>query len=189
MGNTAKQQGLGLAYRGVFSMIFLDNRQTKIENTKELEDTLTNVIDYALKEEKVSIDYEISMIFIDNDQIRNINREFRSIDRETDVLSFPMLEYPAQKVYKDVYKNHAFENSDLNEGRLVLGDIALSLEKTMEQSKDYGHSFLREAAYLTVHSVLHLLGYDHMEETEKTLMRKREEEILEKFNIIRYINL
>ena len=170
-------------------MIFLDNRQTKIEYTKELEYTLNNIIDYALKEEKVTIDYEVSIIFIDNKQIRDINREFRSIDRETDVLSFPMLEYPAQKVYKDVYENHRFYFSDLNEGRLVLGDIALSLERAVEQSKDYGHSFLREAAYLTVHSVLHLLGYDHMEEAEKNLMRKREEEILENFNIIRHINL
>ena len=170
-------------------MIFLDNRQTKIESTKELEDTLINIIDYALKEEKVNVDYEVSIILIDNEQIRDINREFRSIDRETDVLSFPMLEYPVQKVYKDVYENYSFEFSDLNEGRLVLGDIALSLEKALEQSKDYGHSFLRETAYLTIHSVLHLLGYDHIEQNEKALMRKREEEILEKFNIIRYINL
>jgi probable rRNA maturation factor len=170
-------------------MIFLDDRQTKIEYTKELEDTLTNIIDYALKEEKVYIDYEVSIIFIDNEQIKELNRNFRNIDKETDVLSFPMLEYPVQKVYKDVYENYNFEYSDLNEGRLVLGDIALSLEKAVEQSKDYGHSFLREAAYLTIHSVLHLLGYDHMEEAEKTFMRKREEEILEKFNIIRHINL
>lgn len=170
-------------------MIFLDDRQTKIENTRELEDILTNIIDYALKEEKVNIDYEVSIIFIDNEQIKELNKNFRNIDKETDVLSFPMLEYPAQKVYKDVYEDYSFEYSDLNEGRLVLGDIALSLEKAEEQSKDYGHSFLREAAYLTIHSVLHLLGYDHMEETEKTLMRKREEEILEKFNIFRHINL
>jgi probable rRNA maturation factor len=170
-------------------MIFLDDRQTKIEYTKELEDTLTNIIDYALREEKVNIDYEVSIIFIDNEQIKELNKNFRNIDKETDVLSFPMLEYPVQKVYKDVYENYSFEYSDLNEGRLVLGDIALSLEKAVEQSKDYGHSFLREAAYLTIHSVLHLLGYDHMEEAERTFMRKREEEILEKFNIIRHINL
>jgi probable rRNA maturation factor len=168
-------------------MIFLDNRQDKIENTKELEDILINVIDYALKQEQVLIDYEVSVIFIDNEQIREINKNYRNIDNETDVLSFPMLEYESQKVFKDMYLNYSFGESDLNEGRLVLGDIALSLEKAMEQSRDYGHSFLREAAYLTVHSVLHLLGYDHMQEEDKKLMRTREEEMLQKFDIIRVI--
>jgi probable rRNA maturation factor len=169
-------------------MILLDNRQTKIENTKELEDTLTGLIDYALREEQVDMDYEVSVIFIDNEQIRALNKDFRNIDRETDVLSFPMLEYNPHKTYKETYSGFEFDGSYLNEKRLVLGDIALSLEKAEEQSRDYGHSFLREAAYLTVHSVLHLLGYDHMEEDDKTLMRKREEEILEKFNIGRCIS-
>ncbi|MCM0648822.1 rRNA maturation RNase YbeY [Clostridium swellfunianum] len=170
-------------------MIFLDNRQTKVENTKELEDILTHIIDYALKEEKVDIDYEVSVVFVDNEEIRELNKNFREIDRETDVLSFPMLEFPYQKVYKDVYTGRSFEDSYLNEGRLVIGDIAISLEKALEQSVEYGHSFLREVAYLTVHSVLHLLGYDHMQEDEKVLMRKREEDILAKFDIVRQIDL
>lgn len=169
-------------------MIYIDNRQDKTENTSGLEETLMNIIDYALKEEQVNLDYEVSVVFIDNDQIREINRDFRGIDRETDVLSFPMLEYPQKQVYKDVYVNYSFGPDSLNEGRLVLGDIAISLEKAMEQCKDYDHSFLREVAYLTVHSVLHLLGYDHMEDEDKSLMRSREEQILGKFNIIRQIN-
>jgi probable rRNA maturation factor len=166
-------------------MIFIDNRQNKVEFTEKLEDCLANIIDYTLKEEKVNIDYEISVIFIDNEQIKEINRDFRNIDRETDVLSFPMLEFPSLNVYKDVYKNYEFDDSFLDEGRLVLGDIAISLEKACEQSVEYGHSFLREVAYLAIHSVLHLLGYDHMNDEEKPIMRKREEEILNKFNIKR----
>lgn len=166
-------------------MILFDNRQNKIEYTGQLEEILTAIIDCALNEEKVNVDYEVSVVLIDNNEIRAINSEFRNIDKETDVLSFPMLEYPAGKVYKDAYADYKFDDSFFNEGRLVLGDIALSLEKASEQAEDYGHSFLREVSYLTVHSVLHLLGYDHMAEEEKTAMRKREEEILEKFNIIR----
>lgn len=166
-------------------MIFIDNRQNKIEVTKELENTIESVIEYALKEEKVEVPCEISIIFIDNEEIRDINRENRNIDRVTDVLSFPMLNYPKGKVFKEVYLNYEFETSDLDDGNLVLGDIALSLEKAKEQSIEFGHSFLRESAYLTVHSVLHLLGYDHMEENEKEIMRKREEEILNKFALTR----
>jgi len=166
-------------------MIFMDNRQGKIEVTEELKNTIEAVIDHALKEEKVEIPCEISIIFIDNEEIRDINRENRNIDRVTDVLSFPMLNYPKGKVFKEAYIGYEFEPSDLDEGNLVLGDIALSLEKAKEQSIEFGHSFLREAAYLTVHSVLHLLGYDHMEEEEKEIMRRREEEILNRFSLTR----
>lgn len=166
-------------------MIFMDNRQDKIEVTEELKNTIESVIGHSLKEEKVEVSCEVSIIFIDNEEIRDINRENRNIDRVTDVLSFPMLNYPKGKVFKETYSNYEFESSDLDDGNLVLGDIALSLEKAKEQSLEFGHSFLREAAYLTVHSVLHLLGYDHMEEEEKEIMRKREEEILNKFSLTR----
>lgn len=166
-------------------MIFIDNRQNEIEVTVELESTIKSVIEHALKEEKVDIPCEISVIFIDNEEIKNINRENRNIDKITDVLSFPMIEYPKGNVFKEVYADCEFEQSDLDDGNLVLGDIALSLEKAKEQSIEFCHSFLREASYLTVHSVLHLLGYDHMEAHEKEIMRKREEEILNKFALTR----
>lgn len=159
-------------------MVFIDNRQNKIQVTDDLENTIKNVIQHALDVEEVKIPCEISVIFIDNDNIRTINKENRNIDRVTDVLSFPMLEYPQGKVFKQSYLDYEFEESDMDNGNLVLGDIALSLEKAKEQSIEFEHSFFREACYLTVHSVLHLLGYDHMEENEKKLMRKREEEIL-----------
>ncbi len=166
-------------------MIFIDNRQNKIEVMQELEDTIKDVIEYTLKEEKLFIESEVSVIFIDNDKIREINSKHRGIDEVTDVLSFPMLNYPENKVFKDVYTNYQFDPSDLNEDRLVIGDIALSLEKATAQSEEFGHSFIRESAYLTVHSMLHLLGYDHMDEAQKNIMRKREEEILSNFQISR----
>jgi probable rRNA maturation factor len=166
-------------------MIFIDNRQNKIEVTEELETVIKDVIEYTLKEEKLFIDNEVSVIFIDNEEIREINLKQRGIDKITDVLSFPMLHYPENKVFKDVYINYEFDQSDLYDERLVIGDVALSLERAKEQSEEFGHSFTRECAYLTVHSILHLLGYDHMEEDEKNIMRKREEEILNNFKISR----
>lgn len=166
-------------------MIYLDNRQDKVEITKELEKSVEEIILYTLKEEEVTIPCEISVIFVDNEEIREINKDMRNIDKVTDVLSFPMLEYENHKVFKDLYIGYKFEITDLNEGNLVLGDMALSLERALEQSEEYGHSYLREVCYLVVHSILHLLGYDHMEEQDKIVMRKREEEILNRFNINR----
>lgn len=167
-------------------MIFIDNRQDKIEVTDRLETVIKDVIEYTLKEEKLIIDNEVSVIFIDNEEIRKINLEHRGIDNVTDVLSFPMLDYPQNKVFKDVYVNYDFDQSDLYDNTLVLGDVALSLEKSMQQSEEFGHSFIRECAYLTVHSILHLLGYDHIDEGPKNIMRKREEEILNNFKISRW---
>ena len=98
-----------------------------------------------------------------------------------------MLEYEGKKVFKEVYKDYEFSQSDFDGEELVLGDIVLSLEKALEQSREFNHSFEREASYLVVHSILHLLGYDHMEEDEKKNMRAREEEILNKLNITREV--
>jgi probable rRNA maturation factor len=166
-------------------MIYVDNRQGKIEVSEEIIENINKVIEWALKEEEVDIDTQVSVVFVDNTLIQEINKEQRGIDKATDVLSFPMLDYAENKVYKEVYKNYKFKPEDLDEGELVLGDIVLSLEKALEQSEDYGHSFMREICYLIVHSILHLLGYDHMKDEEKDRMRSREEEILERFNITR----
>lgn len=166
-------------------MIYIDNRQNKIQVTEKLQAVIKDVIEYTLFEEKLTIDNEVSVIFIDNEEIKKINSKNRGIDEITDVLSFPMLNYPENKVFKDVYINYKFDVSDLYDGKLVIGDVALSLEKAKEQSEEFGHSFTRECAYLTVHSILHLLGYDHMEEIPKIIMRKREEEILNNFKISR----
>lgn len=166
-------------------MIYIDNRQNKINVTDDFVNKLEEIIKFALKEENVNVECEISMLFVDNEEIREINNETRGIDRATDVLSFPMLDYEDKKVFKEMYLDKEFDETFLDEGELVLGDIVLSLERALEQSKEYNHSFERESCYLVVHSVLHLLGYDHMEEEDKEMMRKREEEILGKLNINR----
>lgn len=166
-------------------MIFVENKQSKIDITEEQIQGLKNTIDFTLKEEEVTVECEISLVFVDNEEIREINRENRNIDRETDVLSFPMLDYDLKKVYKECYKNFKFDKTYLDGEELVLGDIVLSLEKALEQSKEYNHSFEREASYLVVHSMLHLLGYDHIEEDDKRRMREREEYILNLLKIRR----
>lgn len=166
-------------------MIYVDNRQDILDVKEEFVDKLKNVIEFALKEEQVNIQCEVSLVLVNNSEIKEINKDTRGIDKETDVLSFPMLEYENKKVFKEMYLDYKFLPSDFDGEELVLGDIVLSLEKAMEQSKEYNHSYEREAAYLVVHSVLHLLGYDHMEDEDKKIMRNREEEILNKLDITR----
>lgn len=166
-------------------MIYVDNRQEKIEANEELVENLKRTIEFVLKEEEVNVPCEVSLVFVDNEEIREINNETRRIDKETDVLSFPMLDFTKGHVFKDDYKNYEFDETYMDGKELVLGDIVLSLEKALEQSKEFNHSFYREASYLVIHSVLHLLGYDHMEDDEKKVMRGREEYILNKLNILR----
>ena len=166
-------------------MIYVDNRQEKIKIDEEFQNKREEVINFALKEEEVTVKAEISMLFVDNEEIREINNDTRGIDRATDVLSFPMLDYEDKKVFKEMYKDKEFNETFMDGEELVLGDIVLSLERALEQSEEYNHSFTREACYLVVHSVLHLLGYDHMEDEDKKVMRKREEEILGKLDITR----
>ncbi|WP_195987054.1 rRNA maturation RNase YbeY [Clostridium sp. D53t1_180928_C8] len=166
-------------------MLYTDNRQNKLEVTDELINIINEVCEQSLKEEEMNVPYQISLLFVDNEEIREINRDTRGIDKATDVLSFPMLDYPQNKVFKEVYKNTKFNEIYLDGDELVLGDMVLSLERAKEQSIEYNHSFNREVCYLVVHSILHLLGYDHIEDEEKKIMRKREEEILGKLNITR----
>ena len=119
---------------------------------------------------------EVSVRFVDNEQIRELNKQYRNIDKETDVLSFPMFEKDelVQKI-----KEKSFEHED------VLGDIVISIPKVEEQAKEYGHSFERELSYMVVHGFYHLMGYDHIKEEDKKEMRPKEEKILNDLKIIR----
>ncbi|MDP4088356.1 MAG: rRNA maturation RNase YbeY [Bacillota bacterium] len=166
-------------------MIYIENGQDEIDWNSEHEALLNEIIDFALREENVEGKVQISVVLVNNEEIREINREHRNIDRVTDVLSFPMLDYPDGKVFKEVYKDSTFDAREMDGEELVLGDIVLSLERACEQRLEYGHSFKRELTYLVVHSVLHLLGYDHMKEQDKIRMREREEFILSRFDINR----
>ncbi len=127
---------------------------------------------------------EVSLTLTDNDDIRQMNGEFRGIDAATDVLSFPMLEYenPADYSFMD---EELFDLIDPETGEIMLGDIVISLDKVKEQAAAYGHSEKREYAFLIAHSMLHLLGYDHMTPEEAAVMEEHQRVILEKLGITR----
>lgn len=141
------------------------------------------VAEAALDDIGCPYEAELNLLLTMNAQIREMNREFRDIDRETDVLSFPMLEYEAPGDFRFLEaREDCFEPES---GRLLLGDIVISKEKVLSQAEEYGHSPKREFAFLIAHSVLHLSGYDHMEEEERQVMEDRQRQILEKLNILR----
>lgn len=149
-----------------------------------LEELAERVIEAALDYEGCPYEVEVSLLLTDNTGIRQINRDHRNIDRATDVLSFPMLEY-------DIPSDFSCAETEIQgcfhpeTGELLLGDIIISLEKVREQAKKYGHSEEREAAFLITHSMLHLFGYDHMEALEAREMEDRQEAILRSLNILR----
>ncbi len=127
----------------------------------------------ALEAENIRVPCLISVMLTDSEGIRTVNREFRDVDRETDVLSFPLNE-----LQPGAFEEGSCEH-DPGTGRVMLGDIMISLSACERQGEEYGHGFNREICYLTVHSVLHLLGYDHLDEGEqKALMRSREKLIM-----------
>ena len=150
-------------------------------NTPALTAHIKRCIRGALEQEGVAVPCEINVLLTDNAGIREINRDLRDVDRETDVLSFPMFEFTPGEFPEDVT-----ELLDPGPDLLPLGDMALSVEKIKSQAEEFGHSQEREIGYLTVHSVLHLLGYDHLDEGPmKKQMRAREDAIMEYLNIPR----
>lgn len=150
-------------------------------NTPALTAHIKRCIRGALEQEGVGVPCEINVLLTDNEGIRQLNRELRDVDRATDVLSFPMFEFTPGEFPEDVS-----ELMDPGSNVLPLGDMALSVEKIQAQAQEFGHSREREIGYLTVHSVLHLLGYDHLDEGPmKKQMRAREEAIMEYLNIPR----
>ena len=148
-----------------------------IEENKEYEKIIKKVVEQCFKEEGL-LDSKlyISITLTNPENIRKINNEFRNIDRETDVLSFPMFE---KKELDEMIKNKDFKHED------VLGDIVISIKRVEEQAEEYGHSFEREFSYMLVHGFYHLMGYDHIKEEDKQVMRPKEEYVLNKLNIKR----
>ena len=153
-------------------MTFYIENETEEEFPFSAEEVAKEVCREVLEEGGCPYDVEISLILTDNERIREVNRENRGIDRETDVLSFPQFDFETPSLFDE-------DELFLDEGAVMLGDIVLSKDKIYEQAEEYGHGKLRETAYLTVHSLMHLLGYDHMEDGEKAVMRSHEEAVLD----------
>ena len=148
-------------------MIYFQNEQEKFPITYRLKRLIRRAVITSLDYENFQNEIEVSVTFVDNEGIRTLNSQYRGIDRATDVLSFPLIDFEGG------------EAPATDEPRVMLGDVVLSLERAAEQAEEFGHSFEREVAFLTVHSMLHLLGYDHeLGEEEDLDMRHRQREIL-----------
>ena len=151
--------------------IYFENNQEKEVISYRLKMLIRRSVEAALAYEEIDDDCQVSVTFVDNEEIREINRKFRNIDRATDVLSFPLFDEDGMDAH-------------VEELDCMLGDIVLSLERAREQAAEFGHSFAREVAFLTVHSVLHLLGYDHeLSDEDDADMRKRQTEIVENMGL------
>lgn len=153
--------------------IFFSDEQEKLAPPDDIEQLIESCTRAALEEEKISEDAQVSVTLVDNEAIREINREHRNIDSATDVLSFPLGD-------EDSF------DTDPETGAILLGDIVISLERAAEQAREYGHSFRREVAFLITHSLFHLLGYDHVDsEEDEKLMFGKQEKVLEALGITR----
>ena len=137
---------------------------------------INDVVKEAVDEYYGDDDIELSVTLTDNDGIKKLNSEFREIDSPTDVLSFPMLEFGTPGDFETISDTDIV---DPDTDEIMLGDIVISLEKVVSQALEYGHSKDRELAFLVAHSMLHLMGYDHMNDAEREDMEKRQEDILE----------
>ena len=148
-----------------------------IEKKEEYETTIKKVLEKCFQEEKLDkTKLYIEITLTTPEQIQEINKKFRNIDKATDVLSFPIFEKEEIEIG---LKENKFQNKN------ILGSIVISIEKVKEQAKEYGHSFERELSYMLVHGFYHLMGYDHIEENDKIQMRKKEENILNILKILR----
>ncbi len=152
--------------------VLLSDEQDKITLDFDAEKLAEDCAREALAEEDIEDDAEVSLTFTDNARIRELNKQFREIDRETDVLSFPMGDEDGFEVNPET-------------DALLLGDIVISLEKAKAQSEEYGHSMKREVAFLIAHSLFHLLGYDHMTPDEEKEMFAKQEKVLQNLGITR----
>ena len=147
------------------------------------EELARTVIEAALDYEECPYEAEVNLLLTTNEEIQKMNAEFREIDRATDVLSFPMVDYEEPGEFE--FLEEADEYFHPETGELMLGDIVISKEKVLSQSEEYGHSPRREYAFLIAHSMLHLMGYDHMEVEERLCMEAKQRDILDRLNILR----
>lgn len=165
-------------------MTFYVENETKVKLPFDVQDIVEKVCEAVLEAEACPYETQINVILTDNAGIREINKQTRDIDRPTDVLSFPNVDYEAPGRFERIESCEA-DYFDPETGELLLGDIMISVEKVAEQAEEYGHSQMREFAFLVAHSMYHLCGYDHMEPEEAREMEEKQETVLNQLNITR----
>ena len=163
--------------------VLMDN-ELKVKFDFDYAQVANEVVDTTLAMEECPYEAEVNITLVDDDTIRELNKEFRDIAKPTDVLSFPMLEFPKPADY-DILKSGAELYFHPDSGELLLGDIVISVPTMIRQAQEYEHEIKREYAFLIAHSMLHLLGYDHLAEQEAKQMEEKQEKILEKLTINR----
>lgn len=158
-------------------MTFYVENEIEEDMPFDISETFEKVARQVLEWEKCPYEAEISLLITDSEGIQFYNREYRNMDKETDVLSFPAVDYEEASDFSLVRSDeNSYINPDTQE--LILGDIILNIDRVKKQAEEYGHSLLREYAFLLTHSMLHLLGYDHMEPAEEKIMFDKQHEIL-----------
>jgi len=165
-------------------MHFFVENETEITFDFDIEKIVESVVLEVLDSEGCPYESQVNVLLTDNEGIRMFNKEYRNMDKETDVLSFPNLDFDEPGFY-EVDEEAEADYFDPENGELILGDIIISVDKVKEQSESYGHSTKREFAFLVAHSMLHLAGYDHMEPDEAKVMESKQEAVLQKLNITR----
>lgn len=165
-------------------MTFCVENETEVRFDFDEEELITKVATKTLSMLECPYEVEVNVLITDSQGIRTYNREYRDIDKETDVLSFPAVDYEEPGDFTLV-EEHELDYMNPDSGELFLGDIMLCTERIFSQAQEYGHSVLREFAFLIAHSMLHLLGYDHMSKEEETEMFALQEKILEELGITR----
>lgn len=146
--------------------VLFDNRQDEIYIDDVITELIKKSIREVIDEEKLDENIMVSVSFVDDEEIRTLNRDFRNVDSSTDVLSFPI-------------------DDEFQLDERILGDVVINTKRVIEQAKEFGHSNERELSYLTVHSILHLLGYDHEDEEDKNLMRSKEKIVMDRMKLYR----
>lgn len=165
-------------------MTFYVENETEVTYDFDVEEIVKLVAEKILDTENCPYETQVNVLLTDNEHIRFFNKEYRNIDRETDVLSFPNLDFDAPGVF-EIEEDEEADYFDPESGELILGDIIISVDKVKEQSESYGHSKKREFAFLVAHSMLHLCGYDHMEKEEASVMERKQEDALTLLGITR----
>ena len=165
-------------------MTFYVENETEVTFPFEVEEIVEQVAEAVLDAEECPYETQVNVLLTDNEGIHEFNREHRGIDRETDVLSFPNVDFETEGDF-DIDEEREADYFDPDTGELILGDIIISVDKVKEQAESYGHSTKREFAFLVAHSMLHLCGYDHMDEEEAKVMETKQEEILTALGITR----
>lgn len=163
--------------------LYIEN-ETEVTYPFDAKQTMEAVAEAVLKTEGCPYQAQINVLLTDNEGIRAFNRQYRQIDRETDVLSFPNLEFALPGDFR-IGQGQEADCFDPDSGELILGDIILSVERIASQAEEYGHSLRRELAFLVAHSMLHLCGYDHMEPEEAVVMEQKQEQVLSSLGITR----